>query len=90
MDLNLTEYDTIITDYYYADHDRKVVFFLDPLEAHDNLPIWVEVKGVNSLRHIREYMHLLCARLYRPWAFHSQVTKWKLNTGKCFPTFSRI
>jgi hypothetical protein len=54
------------------------------------LPIWVEVKGVNSLRHIREYMHLLCARLYRPWAFHSQVTKWKLNTGKCFPTFSRI
>ena len=40
-------------DYYYADHDKQTVFFLDDLQAQSNFPVWHEVKGVTSLAHIR-------------------------------------
>ncbi|KAJ3509547.1 hypothetical protein NMY22_g16256 [Coprinellus aureogranulatus] len=56
MDLTLTEAGTIITDYYYADHDRNIIFFLDDLDASVNLPVWEQVKGVSSLYHIRHEM----------------------------------
>lgn len=58
LDINLTQSKTsLLTDYYFADHDRRIIFFLDDLEAHSNFPIWNEVKGITSLYHIRESSH---------------------------------
>lgn len=57
MDLNLSVKGEILTDYYYVDHDQKVVFFLDSVEARVHLPVWCEVQGVKSLKHIRGYSH---------------------------------
>jgi hypothetical protein len=42
----------ITTDYYYVDHDRRKVFFLDEYDAA-TFKISQEVKGVTSLVHIR-------------------------------------
>ena len=55
MDLNLTANGEILTDYYFVDHDQRVVFFLDSVEARIHLPVWSEVQGVKSLMHIRKY-----------------------------------
>ena len=52
LDLNKSEDGTITTDYYYADHERRIIFFLDEFES-SNLPAWSQVKGVNSLSHLR-------------------------------------
>ncbi|KAF6764223.1 hypothetical protein DFP72DRAFT_416920 [Ephemerocybe angulata] len=53
MDLNMQSHEEIFTDYYYADHDRKVIFFLDDLDTSTNLQVWNQVKGVTSLAHVR-------------------------------------
>ncbi|KAF6764227.1 hypothetical protein DFP72DRAFT_871184 [Ephemerocybe angulata] len=53
MDLNMQSHKEIFTDYYYADHDRKVIFFLDDLDTSTNLQVWNQVKGVTSLAHVR-------------------------------------
>ena len=52
LDLNKSEDGTITTDYYYADHERRIIFFLDEFES-SNLPAWSQVPGVNSLSHLR-------------------------------------
>ncbi|KAJ2926597.1 hypothetical protein H1R20_g10501, partial [Candolleomyces eurysporus] len=53
MDLNNQPHGVIYTDYYYADHDRKIVFFLDDVEAQTNLPVWSQLKGVTSMAHLK-------------------------------------
>lgn len=52
LDLNRLEDGIIATDYYYADHERRIIFFLDEFES-TNLPAWSQVTGVNSLSHLR-------------------------------------
>ncbi|KAF8799769.1 hypothetical protein BYT27DRAFT_7201001 [Phlegmacium glaucopus] len=42
-----------VTDYYFADHERRIVFFLDEFSS-DNLPHWPEIKGVSSGPHLRQ------------------------------------
>ncbi|KAJ2925937.1 hypothetical protein H1R20_g11163, partial [Candolleomyces eurysporus] len=53
MDLDMRPHGEIYTDYYYADHDRKIVFFLDDIEAQTNLPVWSQLKGVTSIAHLK-------------------------------------
>ncbi|RXW22040.1 hypothetical protein EST38_g3817 [Candolleomyces aberdarensis] len=53
MDLNMKPHGAIDTDYYYADHDRKIVFFLDDVEAQTSLPVWSQLKGVTSMAHLK-------------------------------------
>ncbi|RXW22044.1 hypothetical protein EST38_g3825 [Candolleomyces aberdarensis] len=53
MDLNMQPHDKIYTDYYYADHDRKIVFFFDDLETQTNLPVWWDLNGVTSIAHLK-------------------------------------
>ncbi|KAJ2925384.1 hypothetical protein H1R20_g11715, partial [Candolleomyces eurysporus] len=53
MDLNMQSNKEIYTDYYYADHDKKIVFFLDDVEAETNLPVWSQLDGVTSLAHLK-------------------------------------
>ncbi|RXW15950.1 hypothetical protein EST38_g9903 [Candolleomyces aberdarensis] len=53
MDLNMQPNDEIYTDYYYADHDRKIVFFLDDVETKTNVPVWSQLKGVTSMSHLK-------------------------------------
>ncbi|RXW22048.1 hypothetical protein EST38_g3802 [Candolleomyces aberdarensis] len=53
MDLNMQPNKEIYTDYYYADHDSKIVFFLDEVEAQTNLPVWSQLKGVTSTAHLK-------------------------------------
>ncbi|RXW22046.1 hypothetical protein EST38_g3804 [Candolleomyces aberdarensis] len=53
MDLNMQPSNEIYTDYYYADHDRKIVFFLDDVEAETNLPVWSQLDGVTSIAHLK-------------------------------------
>lgn len=51
--LDLTKHSdgTFFTDYYYADHEKRLVFFLHDLQCSD-LPVWSEVEGVSALSHI--------------------------------------
>ncbi|KAJ2925936.1 hypothetical protein H1R20_g11162, partial [Candolleomyces eurysporus] len=53
MDLNMKPHGAIYTDYYYADHDRKIVFFLDDIETDTSLPVWSQLKGVTSMAHLK-------------------------------------
>ncbi|KAF8155641.1 hypothetical protein B0H34DRAFT_808691 [Crassisporium funariophilum] len=55
LDLNTLDDGKIVTDYYYVDHLSRVIFFLDNFETK-HLPIWCEVKGVNSVGHLRHEM----------------------------------
>lgn len=54
--LDLTKHSdgTFFTDYYYADHEKRLVFFLHDLQCSD-LPVWSEVEGVSALSHIGEH-----------------------------------
>ncbi|KAJ2926598.1 hypothetical protein H1R20_g10500, partial [Candolleomyces eurysporus] len=53
MDLNMQPHGEIYTDYYYADHDRKIVFFFDDFETQTNLPVWWNLNGVTSIVHLK-------------------------------------
>jgi hypothetical protein len=52
MDMNMQPHGEIYTDYYFADHDRKIVFFLDDVDTQINLPAWQQLKGVTSVAHL--------------------------------------
>ena len=67
MDLNMQPHGVIYTDYYYADHDRKIVFFLDDVETKTNVPVWSQLKGVTSMAHLSKS---------RPW----NATSWNRLT----------
>lgn len=45
----------ILTGYYFTDHQKKIVFFLDDIAAHTSFPVWEEVKGVTAHSHIRTF-----------------------------------
>ncbi|RXW15197.1 hypothetical protein EST38_g10653 [Candolleomyces aberdarensis] len=53
MDLNMQPNGTIDTDYYYVDHCRRIVFFLEEIEAQTNIPVWSQLKGVTSVAHLK-------------------------------------
>jgi len=46
--------DGIQTDYYFVDHDRRKVFFLDPFEA-ESMDAWWEAPGCNSMKHLGRF-----------------------------------
>lgn len=53
LDVNFDEKtERYVTDYYFADHELRIVFFLDEFSS-DCLPHWSEIKGVNSGTHLR-------------------------------------
>ena len=46
-----------MTDYYFANHQLRIIFFLDHFSS-DRIPNWEVVYGVSSGRHLR--MSSLC------------------------------
>ena len=49
---DLSFYDgEIVTDYYCADHDNRIIFYLDEFDP-GYLPVWQEIKGIYSVQHI--------------------------------------
>lgn len=52
LDINLNENDAYVTDYYFANHQLRIIFFLDHFSS-EYLPNWEEVQGLNSGRHLR-------------------------------------
>ena len=60
LDLNVDPADgVILTDYYFADHDLKAVFWLDSWEA-SNFASWQE--GTKSISHISKSNNLVRVR----------------------------
>ena len=52
LDINLDEEGTYVTDYYFANHQRRIIFFLDDFSS-EFIPNWGEIYGVSSGRHLR-------------------------------------
>ncbi|KAF8799763.1 hypothetical protein BYT27DRAFT_7200997 [Phlegmacium glaucopus] len=54
LDVNLVE-DKYVTEYYFADHGSRIVFFLDEFSPN-NLPHWSDIKGISSAsgNHLRQ------------------------------------
>ena len=57
LDINLDTDGTYATDYYFANHQLRIIFFLDDFSS-DFIPNWGEIQGVSSGRHLR--MSSLC------------------------------
>ncbi|KAF8814754.1 hypothetical protein BYT27DRAFT_7205709 [Phlegmacium glaucopus] len=55
LDINLDANDTYVTDYYFANHQLRTIFFLDHFSS-DLLRNWEEIKGVSSSRHLQYEM----------------------------------
>ncbi|KAJ2925385.1 hypothetical protein H1R20_g11714, partial [Candolleomyces eurysporus] len=72
----------IYTDYYYADHSRKIVFFLDEVEAHTNIPAWSQLKGVTSMAHLK---HEIEAQYCELNTMLGQVNNLRKNVGSDSP-----
>ncbi|KAH6917975.1 hypothetical protein BKA70DRAFT_1175313 [Coprinopsis sp. MPI-PUGE-AT-0042] len=64
----------ITTDYYYVDHDRRTIFFLDEFKANC-FKISQEVKGVTSLAHIRAYLFFSLLYRYHIMLYPSTLPK---------------
>ena len=54
LDINLDEDGTYVTDYYFANHQHRIIFFLDHFSS-EYIPSWGEIKGVSSGRHLRMF-----------------------------------
>ena len=52
LDINLDEDGTYVTDYYFANHQLRIIFFLDYFTS-ESIPGWEEIDGVSSGRHLR-------------------------------------
>jgi len=52
LDINLDTNSTYVTDYYFANHQLRTIFFLDHFTS-ECMPNWEEIKGVSSPRHLR-------------------------------------
>ena len=52
LDINLNDNGDYVTDYYFANHQLRIIFFLDHYSS-EYLPKWEEIQGVNSGRHLR-------------------------------------
>ena len=52
LDINLDTDGTYVTDYYFANHELRIIFFLDHFSS-DRIPNWGEIDGVSSGRHLR-------------------------------------
>ena len=57
LDINLDTDGTYVTDYYFANHQLRIIFFLDHFSS-ESIPNWEEIKGVNSGRHLRMFLVL--------------------------------
>jgi hypothetical protein len=44
----------IETSYYFANHEKRIIYFLDEFDAC-NLPVWPEVQGVTSPTQISKF-----------------------------------
>ena len=60
LDINLDADGSYVTDYYFANHQLRIIFFLDEFSS-EYIPNWTEIDGVSSGRHLR--MSSLCYRL---------------------------
>ena len=79
LDINLDTDGAYVTDYYFANHQLRIIFFLDHFSS-DFLPNWGEIKGVSSGRHLR--MSSLCYLFLNASShLHLQDMKWKLSIG---------
>ena len=79
LDIDLDSNGDYITDYYFANHQLRIVFFLDRFSS-DYLPNWEEIKGINSGRHLR--MSSSCYQfLNASFSFIFQVMRWKVSIG---------
>jgi hypothetical protein len=52
LDINLDKDGTYVTDYYFANHQLRIIFFLDHFSS-EYIPNWDEIEGVSSGRHLR-------------------------------------
>ncbi|EAU89448.2 hypothetical protein CC1G_07674 [Coprinopsis cinerea okayama7 len=52
LDLTEDKEKGLVTDYYFADHDRRIIFFFDDWHA-ENFLKWADVPGVTSRRQVR-------------------------------------
>jgi hypothetical protein len=52
LDINLDTEGNSVTDYYFANHQLRIIFFLDNFSS-DYIPNWGEIDGVSSGRHLR-------------------------------------
>jgi hypothetical protein len=52
LDVNLNTDGEYVTDYYFANHQLRIIFFLDHFSS-ENIPNWGEINGVSSGRHLR-------------------------------------
>ncbi|KAF8814748.1 hypothetical protein BYT27DRAFT_7205702 [Phlegmacium glaucopus] len=55
LDISLDTNETYVTDYYFANHQLRTIFFLDHFSS-DLLPNWEEIKGISSGRHLKYEM----------------------------------
>ena len=52
LDINIDTEGDYVTDYYFANHQLRIIFFLDNFSS-DGIPNWAEIDGVSSGRHLR-------------------------------------
>lgn len=52
LDLNEDKNGNEVVDYYFADHESRIIVFVHEFES-DCLPHWFEIKGVSSGTHLR-------------------------------------
>ena len=52
LDINVDSDGTCVTDYYFANHQLRIIFFLDHFSS-EYIPRWGEISGVSSGRHFR-------------------------------------
>ena len=57
LDINLDTDGTYETCYYFANHQLRIIFFLDHFSS-EFIPNWGEIEGVNSGRHLRMFLVL--------------------------------
>ena len=52
LDLNKDDKGKVIVDYYLADHEKRIIVFVEKFPSN-YLPHWSEIKGVSSGTHLR-------------------------------------
>ena len=67
LDINLDTDGTYVTDYYFANHQLRIIFFLDHFSS-ESIRNWGEIDGVSSGRHLR----MSCAIVYS-WMVRSHL-----------------
>lgn len=54
LDLNEDDDGKEVIDYYFADHEKRIIVFMEEFSS-DYLPHWDEIKGISSGTHLRMF-----------------------------------